>query len=87
MPASRRWRSAGQQCSSGSGQKQLKRRENALFLSFRSHVGPKWIEPIQTTNENDMLESRFSVAPMMDWKYGRENVSPATWLARLRRAM
>jgi NAD(P)-dependent dehydrogenase (short-subunit alcohol dehydrogenase family) len=48
---------------------QLKRKENALVLSHGSFVAQKSIGPIQTTkrNENNMLDRRFAVAPMMDW--------------------
>jgi hypothetical protein len=48
---------------------QLKRKENAVVLSHGTFVGKKSIGPTQAIkqNENNMLEARFSVAPMMDW--------------------
>jgi hypothetical protein len=47
----------------------LKRKENAVVLSHGTFVGKKSIGPTQAIkqNENNMLEARFSVAPMMDW--------------------
>jgi hypothetical protein len=49
--------------------KPLKRKENALRLSLRSFVGSEngWTESRRKNNENNMLDHRFSVAPMMDW--------------------
>jgi hypothetical protein len=49
--------------------KPLKRKENALRLSLRSFVGSEngWTESRRKNNENNMLDYRFSVAPMMDW--------------------
>ena len=47
----------------------LKRKENALALSLRLSVGPKTIarSPISNLNENNMLDAKFAIAPMMDW--------------------
>jgi len=48
---------------------QLKRKENALGLSFRSLVAQKTVERngVAKINENNMLAHLFSVTPMMDW--------------------
>jgi hypothetical protein len=47
----------------------LKRKENALGLSLRLLSVQKSVGPTQSAkiNENNMLDHRFSVAPMMDW--------------------
>jgi hypothetical protein len=47
----------------------LKRKENALVLSLGSFIGPKidWTAGAIKMIENNMLDRRFSVAPMMDW--------------------
>jgi hypothetical protein len=47
----------------------LKRKENALRLSLDYLSAQKSVGPTQSAkiNENNMLDCRFSVAPMMDW--------------------
>jgi tRNA-dihydrouridine synthase A len=47
----------------------LKRKENALGLSLRLLSVQKSVGPTQSAkiNEINMLDHRFSVAPMMDW--------------------
>jgi hypothetical protein len=56
-------------CRSQTRFKQLKRKENTLVLSRGSFVGPKSVERTKTAklNEINMLDHRFSIAPMMDW--------------------
>jgi len=53
----------------------LKRKENALGLSFDYLSVQKSVGPTQSAkiNENSMLDYRFSVAPMMDWTDSPEN--------------
>jgi tRNA-dihydrouridine synthase A len=46
--------------------KRLKRKENALALSLRSQKSEE-LTCVTKVNENNMLDRRFAIAPMMDW--------------------